>query len=193
MGGPTAHPTGVTLASSDPSSSSTAHWGWSGSHLLEAAAPGFVLEAGRGHWRALAGEEGIGRPVGQTVGHKVAFFPTEEAARWSSIHLTEGRAVERRLPTVILVDVASGGSRRRLSGFSSCCSWSGNNGHGGQRRGRGFVSSDLLVGFLQILFEEPDLILYRVDQAFHFGVGLFFKDLLDLTSGCDDVFHRPMT
>ena len=65
MGGPTAHPTGVTLASGDPSNSLTVRWGWSGSRLLEAAVPGFVLVAGRGHWRMLAGEEGVGGPVGQ--------------------------------------------------------------------------------------------------------------------------------
>ena len=65
MGGPTAHPTGVTLASGDPSNSLTVRWGWSGSRLLEAAAPGFVLVVGRGHWRVLAGEEGVGGPVGQ--------------------------------------------------------------------------------------------------------------------------------
>ena len=59
------HPTGVTLASGDPSNSLTVRWGWSGSRLLEAAAPGFVLVAGRGHWHVLAGEEGVGGPVGQ--------------------------------------------------------------------------------------------------------------------------------
>ena len=62
MGGPTVHPTEVTLASGDPSNSLTARWGWEGNRLLEAAAPGFVLIAGR--WRALAGEEGVGGPVG---------------------------------------------------------------------------------------------------------------------------------
>ena len=55
------------------------------------------------------------------------------------------------LLTVILVDVASGGGRRRLSGCSGCCGWGGNSGHGGHRRGRGPVSSDLLVGFFQML------------------------------------------
>ena len=48
MGGPTAHPTGVTLASGDPSNSLTVHWGLSGSRPLEAAASGFVLVAGAG-------------------------------------------------------------------------------------------------------------------------------------------------
>ena len=65
MGGPTTHPTGVTLASGDPSNSLTVHWGLSGSRPLEAAAPGFVLVGGRGHWRLPAGEECVGGPVGQ--------------------------------------------------------------------------------------------------------------------------------
>ena len=65
MGGPTAHPTGVTLASGDPSNSLTAHWGWSGSRHLGAAAPVVVLEAVRGHWCVLAGEGGVGGPGGQ--------------------------------------------------------------------------------------------------------------------------------
>ena len=52
--------------------------------------------------------------------------------------------------------------------------------------------SDLLVGFFQILLEKPDLTLHGADQALHFGVDLFLKDLLDPTSSCDDVLHRPM-
>ena len=65
MGGPTAHPTGVTLASGDPSNSLTARWGWSGSRPLEAAAPVFVLEEVRGRWLVLAGKRGVGGPGGQ--------------------------------------------------------------------------------------------------------------------------------
>ena len=65
MGGSTAHPTRVTLASGDPSNSLTARYGWGGSHPLEAAASGFVLAVGRGRWRALVGEEGVGGPAGQ--------------------------------------------------------------------------------------------------------------------------------
>ena len=60
MGGPTAHPTRVTLASGDPSNSLTVCWGELGSRPLGAAAPLFVLEAVRGRWRVLAGEEGAG-------------------------------------------------------------------------------------------------------------------------------------
>ena len=75
MSGPTAHPTGVTLASGDPCNSLTARWGWSGSCPLEAAAPGFVLVAGRGHWRALAGEEGIGGLVGQDSWTRSGLLP----------------------------------------------------------------------------------------------------------------------
>ena len=150
-------------------------------------------------WRAagtgvrLLAKKALEDRSGRTVRHEVAFFPAEEAAWGSTIHLTAGRAIEWRLLTVILVDVASGGGRRRLSGCSDCCSWSRNSGHGGHRRSRGSVSSDLLVGFLQILFEKLDLILHGADQALHFGVGLFLKDLIDLTSGCDDVLHRPMS
>ena len=192
MGGPTTHPTEATLASGDPSNSLTARWGWDGSRLLEAAAPGFVLVAGRGHWRVLAGEEDGGQS-GRTVGHEVAFFSAEEAAQRSTIHLTAGRAVEWSLFAVILIDVASGGNRWQLSGCSGCCGWSGDSGHGGHRWGRGFVGSELLIGFFQILFEKPDLILHGADQALHFGVGLFLKDLLHPTSSCDDVLHRPMS
>ena len=65
MGGPTMHPTGVTLASGAPFNSLTVRWGLSGICPLEAAAPGFVLVAGHGHWCLLAGGEGIGGPVGQ--------------------------------------------------------------------------------------------------------------------------------
>ena len=65
MGGPIAHPTGVTLTSGDPSNSLAACWGWSASRPLGAAAPVFVLEAVRGRWRVLAGEGDIGGPGGQ--------------------------------------------------------------------------------------------------------------------------------
>ena len=65
MGGPTVPPTGVTLASGDPSSSLTARWSWSGNRPLGAVAPVFVLEAVRRRWRVLAGEGGIGGPGGQ--------------------------------------------------------------------------------------------------------------------------------
>ena len=47
MGGPTSHPTGVTLASGDPSNSLTVCWGEFGSRPRAEVAPGFVLEAGR--------------------------------------------------------------------------------------------------------------------------------------------------
>ena len=49
MGGPTVHPTGVTLASGDPSNSLTARWGWSGSRLLERLAASRSLSS----WRAM--------------------------------------------------------------------------------------------------------------------------------------------
>ena len=60
MGGPTAHPTGVTLASGDPSNSLTVRWGESGSRPWAEVAPGFVLEAGRECELVLAGGVGAG-------------------------------------------------------------------------------------------------------------------------------------
>ena len=64
MGGPTAHPTGVTFASDDPSNSLTVRWGELGSRRRIATAPVFVLEAVRKRWRALADEEGAGELAG---------------------------------------------------------------------------------------------------------------------------------
>ena len=83
---------------------------------------------------------------GRATGHKVAFFSAEEAAWRSTIHLMAGRAVEWRLLTVILVDVASGSGRQWLSSCSGCCGWNGDSGHSGHRWGRGFVSGDLFIG-----------------------------------------------
>ena len=64
MDGPTAHPTGVTLASGDPTNSLTVRWGELGSRPRVAAAPVFVLEAVREHWRALTDGEGAGELEG---------------------------------------------------------------------------------------------------------------------------------
>ena len=55
MGGPTAHPTGVTLASGDPPSSLNAPEGSFGRHLLREVAPTLVLLEGREWYRSLAG------------------------------------------------------------------------------------------------------------------------------------------
>ena len=131
--------------------------------------------------------------LGRTIGHEVAFFSAEEVAWRSTIHLTAGRVVEWRLFAVILVDVAGRSGRWQLSGCSGCCGWRRDSGHGGHRRGRGFVGSDLLVGFFQVLLEEPDLTLHGADQALHFGIWLFLKDLLYPTSGRDDVLRCPMS
>ena len=60
MGGPTAHPTGVTLASGDPSNSLTVRWGELGSRPQAEVAPVFVLEAVRERWLVLAGGGGAG-------------------------------------------------------------------------------------------------------------------------------------
>ena len=35
------------------------------------------------------------------------------------------------------------------------------------------MGGDLFVGLFEILFEDPDLVLHRVDQALHFSVSLF--------------------
>ena len=102
---------------------------------------------GAGAGACLLVEEALKDWAGRTVGHEVAFFAAEEATWRAAIHLTTGRAIEGRFLAVILVDVASGGGRKRLSGCSGCCGWGGNSGYGGHRRGRGPVSSDLLVGF----------------------------------------------
>ena len=60
MGGPTAHPTGVTLASADPSNSLTVRWGEFGSRPQAEVAPGFVLESGSERWCVPAGRGGAG-------------------------------------------------------------------------------------------------------------------------------------
>ena len=90
MGGPTAHPTGVTLASGDPSNSLTARWGWSGSRPLGAAAPVFVLEA----VLVLAGEGGVGGPGGQ-------------------VSWTQSGLLLRRGSSVAVVDPSDGGEGGR--------------------------------------------------------------------------------
>ena len=126
----------------------------------------------------------------RTVGHKVPFFAAEEATWRAAIHLTAGRSIEGRLFIVILVDMASGCSRRGLSGCSGCCGWGGNSGHGGHRWGRSPMSSDLLVGFLEILLQEPDLLLHGTDQALHLSVCLLVEYPFYSTSGCYNVFHR---
>ena len=35
------------------------------------------------------------------------------------------------------------------------------------------MGGDLFVGLLEALFEDPDLVLHRVDQPLHFSVSLF--------------------
>ena len=46
----------------------------------------------------------------------------------------------------------------------------GNSGHGRSGWSGGFMGSDLLVPLLQILFQDPDLVLHGVNQLFHLGV-----------------------
>ena len=193
MGGPTAHPTGVTLASGDPSNGLTARWDWSGSCPLGVAASVFVLEAVRGRWCVLAGEGGVGGPDGQ--GSWTQSGPL--LRRGSSAAVVDpsdggggGGGVEWWFLAVVLVEVTSGSGRRRLSG---CSSWSGDSGQGGDRWIRSFVSSDLLVALFKVFLEHSDLILHHIDQALHLGVRLFLEDFFDPPSGCDDFFHCSVT
>ena len=114
---------------------------------------GWQLQYLSSRWDADAGtcllvEEALKDWAGRTVGYEVAFFAAEEATWRAAIHLTTWRVIEGRVFAVILVDVATGGGRRRLNGCSGCCGWGGNSSHGGHRWGRGPVSSDLLVGSL---------------------------------------------
>ena len=60
MSGPTAHPTGVTLASGDPPNSLNVHEGSFGRHLLWEAVPRPVLWEGHEHYCALVGAASIG-------------------------------------------------------------------------------------------------------------------------------------
>ena len=108
MGGPTAHPTGVALASGDPSNSLTVCWGELGSRPRGAVAPVFVFEAVRGRWRVLAGEEGAGELGGPGSwrrsglplhrGSSVAVVDpsvSREGGRMEDLHCTPGRCGER--------------------------------------------------------------------------------------------------
>ena len=60
MGGPTAHPTGVTLASGDPPSSLNAPGGSLGRHHLQEAAQGLALLEDHELYLALAGAVSAG-------------------------------------------------------------------------------------------------------------------------------------
>ena len=108
MGGPTAQPTRVTLASGDPSNSLTVRWGELGSCSWVAAAPVFVLEAVHERWRALADRGGAGELDGpgswrRSVlplrrGSSVAVVDPcvgEEGGRTEDLHCTPGRGGER--------------------------------------------------------------------------------------------------
>ena len=108
MGGPTAHPTGINLASGDPSNSLTVRWGEFGSRPRIAAAPVFVLEAVRERWRALADREGAGELYGPGSWRRsvlplrkgssvVVVDPSVggEGGRTEDLHCTPGRGGER--------------------------------------------------------------------------------------------------
>ena len=176
MDGPTTHPTGVTLASGDRSNSLTVRWGEVGSCPRVVAAPVSVLEGSAGAGACLLAKQALENWKGWAVGDEVSF------------QHSAGTAVEWRIFTVLLVEVASG--RRRLSG---CDSRSGNSGQGVGRGCCGLMGSDLFVGPLEILFKDPDLVLHCANQALHLGVGLLLEDFLDPSGGCDDFLHGPMS
>ena len=117
MGGPTAHPTGVTLASGDPSNSLIVRWGGFGSRPQAEVAPGFVLEAVRERWRALAGKGGTGGQDGPdswrrnilslhrgSSGEVVDPFVSEEDGRIGVPHYIPGRGGEREREQVEAVE-----------------------------------------------------------------------------------------
>ena len=108
MGGPTTHPTGVTLASGDPSNSLNVRWGELGSRPRIAVAPIFALEAVRKHWYTLADGEGAGE-LGGPGGWRRSVLPLcrgssagvidpsdgKEDGRTEDPHCTLGRGGER--------------------------------------------------------------------------------------------------
>ena len=81
----------------------------------------FSSRRGAGAGVCLLAEAALQDGAGRLFGHEVPFFAAEEAAWRAAIHLTMGRAIKGWLFTVILVDVAGGCCRRRLSGCSGCC------------------------------------------------------------------------
>ena len=111
----------------------------------------------------LLAEEALKDWACRTVGHEVAFFAAEEAAWKAMIHLRAGRAVEVWFLAVILVDVASGSGRQCLGGGGGRCCRCGDSGHGGRGWGSGFVGGDMLVHLLEVLLQDPDLVLHGVD------------------------------
>ena len=105
----------------------------------------------------LLSEDALEGGACRTIGRYLSLFITEEAAWWAATYSAARKTGKVHSIPIVMVDVAcrSGrwglGGRRRLSGCSGCCGWGGNSGHGSHRRGRGSVSSNLLVGFFQIL------------------------------------------
>ena len=61
-------------------------------------------------------------------------------------------------------------------------------GQGGECGGCGGGGRDLSMSVLEVLFKEPDLVLHRSDQPFHFGVSLLLKDFFNLSSRGNHVF-----
>ena len=102
MGGPTAHPTGATLASGDPANSLNAHEGSSGHHPLCEAIPGPVLEAGRERYRSPVGAASAGGLSGPgSVIQNVPLLHTEsseEVAYPAAGEVAENMGLPRDIP-----------------------------------------------------------------------------------------------
>ena len=61
-------------------------------------------------------------------------------------------------------------------------------GRGGECGSWGGGGRDLIMGVLEVLFKEPDLILHRSDQTFHFGIRLLLEDFFNSSSRGNHVF-----
>ena len=129
MGGPIAHPTGVTLASGDPSNSLAVCWDELGSRPRVAAAPVFVLEAVHKRWLALANGEGAGELDGPDSwrrsvlplrrGSSVAVVDQSvggEGCRTEDLHCILGRGGERALDREEAVERLRRQEREQLPG-----------------------------------------------------------------------------
>ena len=123
MGGPTAHSTGVTLASDDPPNSLNMHEGSFGRHFPWEAVPRPVLWEGRERYRALVGAASVGglsEPGSATQSvpllhikssEEVAYPAAGEVAENMGLLLgSRGRGGER-----VRKRRLSGSQRRRLS------------------------------------------------------------------------------